>query len=76
MERQRAITSEVRLSDREEAFVFAIARGQVPSRAATSAGYSIGNASVLIRRPRILATLREMAINLADIVRSYLPGGA
>jgi hypothetical protein len=76
MEQRRPLETEIMLSANEEKFVFAVARGVRPSHAATSAGYSVGMASVLIRRSRILYALRSMGQNLADIVRSHLSAGA
>lgn len=73
VEKQHPATTKATLSEREEAFVLAVARGLPPYRAAASVGYSPCHAYALIRRVNVLETLREVGINLSHVVRNCLP---
>ena len=66
--------TEVELSVNEERFALNVARGMPLYLAAASAGYSPSNGGYLARRKHVSFALREMANNLADVIRTFLPG--
>lgn len=54
----------IELSQREAAFVAALARGEPQTTAARSAGMSIGSAAPMLRRPGVQAAVRDAAARL------------
>ena len=65
------ITATIDLDERQERFVYALAYGLPPTRAATAAGYSIGHAKALLCKPQIVAALLAVRDN-ADTVLSII----
>jgi phage terminase small subunit len=63
------VTVPIELSEREEAFVVALAKGLKPTRAATAAGYSIATARPLLHKPHVSAAIKHCAANLLDACR-------
>lgn len=63
------VTTKIELSDREELFVLALAKGLRPTRAATAAGYSIASARPLLHKPHLAAAIRQCTANLLDACR-------
>lgn len=61
----------VTLSDREEAFVTALARGAKPCRAAELSGWSASSARSLLRREHIRQAVRTINHNTADLAARF-----
>jgi phage terminase small subunit len=58
----------VELSERERDFVFHLAHGLRPTRAATEAGYAIGSARNLLRKPHVRAAIEAVAKNTSGLL--------
>ena len=63
------VTTQIELTEREEAFVLGLARGLRPTRAATAAGYSISTARPLLHKPHVAAAIKHCAANMVHAVR-------
>ncbi len=63
------MSTTVKLSAKEERFVYALGYGLPPTRAAKVAGWAVGSASRLIHKPHIRAALLAVNQNTAEILR-------
>ena len=61
------VRTTIELSDREEAFVLNMARGQKPTVAVANAGWSTASARNLLRKGHIQAAVKQIAANLAAV---------
>lgn len=61
------VQTTVILSERERSFVFWLAHGLRPTRAATEAGYSVGSARNLLAKKHIRAAITAIATNTAAL---------
>ena len=64
------VTTKIALTDREEAFVLNLARGQKPTRAAVNAGWSVASARPLLLKPHLAGAIRTIAANMVAVVRT------
>ncbi len=62
------VATTVKLTAKEENFVFALGYGLPPTRSAKVAGWSIGSASRLIHKPHIRAALLAVHENTGQIL--------
>ncbi len=62
------VATTVKLTAKEERFVYALGYGLPPTRAAKVAGWSIGSASRLIHKPHIRAALLAVHENTGQIL--------
>jgi phage terminase small subunit len=62
------VQTTVTLSERERLFVFWLAHGLRPTRAASEAGYAIGSARNLLRKPHVRAALVAIAKNTSTLL--------
>ncbi len=62
------VATTVKLTAKEERFVYALGYGLPPTRAAKVAGWSIGSASRLIHKPHIRAALLAVHENTGYIL--------
>lgn len=58
----------VELTQREMDFVFALAHGLKPTRAATTAGYAVSSAKLLLRKPHVVAAIKAVHRNTQAVV--------
>ncbi len=58
----------IKLAVKEERFVYALAYGLPPTRAAKVAGWAVGSASRLIHKPHIRAALMAVHENTGQIL--------
>ena len=63
------VQTTIELTEREEAFVLALAKGMRPTRAAVAAGYSIATAKPLLHKPHVAAAIRHCAANMVRAVK-------
>ncbi len=63
------VATTVKLTAKEENFVFALGYGLPPTRAAKVAGWAVGSASRLIHKPHIRAALLAVHQNTGQILR-------
>ncbi len=63
------VATTVKLTAKEENFVFALGYGLPPTRAAKVAGWAVGSASRLIHKPHIRAALLAVHENTGQILR-------
>ena len=66
------IRSKLQVEGREADFVYAIAYGLPPTRAATLAGYAIGSASRLLRKPKIIGAILALQANCQAAIARYV----
>ncbi len=63
------VATTIKLAVKEERFVYALAYGLPPTRAAKVAGWAVGSASRLIHKPHIRAALLAVHQNTGQILR-------
>ncbi len=63
------VATTIKLTAKEERFVYALGYGLPPTRAAKVAGWAIGSASRLIHKPHIRAALLAVHGNTGQILR-------
>ncbi len=64
------VVTKIELTEREEAFVLNLARGQKPTRAALNAGWSVASARPLLQKPHLASAIRTIAANMVAVVRT------
>ncbi len=67
------VQTTVTLTERQEAFVRALADGARPTRASLIAGYSVGHTAALLQKPAIVAALVAMRSNLNAVLATIDP---
>ena len=63
------VATTVKLTAKEERFVYALGHGLPPTRAAKVSGWAVGSASRLIHKPHIRAALLAVHQNTGQILR-------
>ena len=63
------VATTITLKPKEEQFVYALAYGLPPTRAAKVSGWAVGSASRLIHKPHIRAALLAVHENTGQVLR-------
>jgi phage terminase small subunit len=62
------VSCEIQLTEKEAAFVAALARGIKPTQAAVAAGMSGPRGTALLRRPHVQAAVKQITANLIYVL--------
>ncbi len=67
------VHAKIPLCDRERLFIYGLAEGLAPTRAAAAAGYSIGHTAALLKKPTVQAALLAFNQNTKTMLEVLEP---